>query len=115
MWRQTAIAVPVAIIAIALARYPQRLIEIGHEAARLIGMIPGVSHLNGLVGLFGDLDKVRIVIAAGPIGPIDLIERMTYWGIGVRQAVVIIAIIQLGSAWVRGFKAWNEGTATYYA
>jgi hypothetical protein len=120
MWRQTAIAVPVAIIAIALARYPQRLIEIGHEAARLIGMIPGVSHLNGLIGWFGDLDKVRIVIAAGPIGPIgpiqfDLIERMTYWGIGVLQAVVIIAIIQLGSAWVRGFKAWNKGTATYYA
>ena len=114
MWRQTAIAVPIAVIAIALALYPDRLVEIGREAARLIGMVPGVSHLNGLIGWFGALDTHRIDIAAGPIR-FDLINTMTTLGIGALQAVVIISIIQLIFSPVRGFAAWRRDTPTYLA
>jgi hypothetical protein len=114
MWRQTAIAVPIAVIAIALALFPERLVEIGHEAARLIGMIPGVSHLNGIIGWFGALDTHRIDVAAGPIR-FDLINTMTTLGIGALQAVVIISIIQLIFSPVRGFAAWQRDTPTYLA
>ena len=124
MWRQTAIAVPVAVIAIALALYPERLIAIGREAARLIGMIPGVSLFYGLIDWFHGLDKRGAVvgfdqIALGPIsiGPVnvDLIPPMTYLGIGFLQAVVIIAIIQLIFSPVRGFQAWPRSSSTYFA
>lgn len=108
MWRQTSIAVPVAVIAIALALFPDRLVEIGREAARLIGMIPGVSHLNGLIGWFGALDTHRIDVVG-----FDLINTMTYLGAGVLQAVVIISILQLIFSPVRGFLAWKRDAPTY--
>jgi hypothetical protein len=114
MWRQTAIAVPVAVIAIALANYAGRLVEIGHEAAAWAGRIPGVSHLYGLIGWFGSLDSHTIVVGAGPVS-FDLISTMTYWGIGVLQAVVIISIVQLISSPVRGFEAWPRFTPTWFA
>jgi hypothetical protein len=113
MWRQTAIAAPVAVIAIALALFPDRLVQIGHEAARLIGMIPGVSLLFGLIDWFGALDSHRIEISVGPI-QFDLIDTMTYLGLGALQAVVIIGIIQLIFSPVRGFQAWPRSAATYF-
>ena len=77
-------------------------------------MIPGVSHLNGLIDWFGALDTHRIEVAAGPIR-FDLINTMTTLGIGALQAVVIISIIQLIFAPVRGFAAWRRDTPTYLA
>ena len=114
MWRQTAIAVGVAVIAIALANFPNRLIEIGHEAAAIIGRIPGVSLLFGLIDWLNALDTHTIMIEVGPIS-FNLIQTMEYVGIGVLQAVVIISIIQLMSSWVRGFSAWPNTAPTYFA
>ncbi len=114
MWRQTAIAVPVAVIAIALANYPQRLIEIGQQAAALAGRIPGVSLVNGPIEWFGALDTHAIDVSLGPIS-FDLIATMTYWGIGVLQAVVVISIVQLIASPVRGFEAWPRFSPTWVA
>jgi hypothetical protein len=81
-------------------------------------MVPGVSHLNGLIGWFQNIDQhefpIEFTIGSLTIA-FDLIDTMSFWGIGVLQAAVIISIFQLGSAWVRGFDAWPRGAPTYYA
>jgi hypothetical protein len=114
LWRQVAIVVPVVLIAVMLAMRPERLVEVGREAARLIGMIPGFSHLAGLIGWFNSLEDIRFQVALGPLS-FDLIATMQFVGIAVLQAIVLITIVQLIWAPVRAFDAWPKKTPSRIA
>ena len=56
LWRQVALAVPVATIALALQSFPERLITIGTEVAAILPRIPIVADVIDWVRTFSTDD-----------------------------------------------------------
>jgi hypothetical protein len=113
MLRQMMIAVPVFVIAVALAQRPERLITIGRDAAELIGRIPGVSLLFGPIEWLNGTKHAQLWIGSNEVG-FDLVERLQSLGIATLQAIVIISIFQILASPVLGFRAWRTGSPTWF-
>jgi hypothetical protein len=113
MLRQMMIAVPVFVIALALSQRPERLITIGHDAAELIGRIPGVSLLFGPIEWLNGTKDAHLWIGSAEIG-FDLVEQLQRIGIATLQAIVIISIFQILASPVLGFRAWRSRSATWF-
>jgi hypothetical protein len=111
LWRQVALAVPVGTIALALGWRPDRLITIGTEVASILPRVPIVADVIDLVRTFSTttLPSITFELPIVTVGPNDLANLFTTFGIGVLQAVVLIAALQIAFAPIQAYRAWPTG------
>ncbi len=111
LWRQAALAIPVATIALALQLYPNRLITIGNEVAAVLPRVPGVADLIDLVRTFSTatLDSLTFGLPfVGQVAPGAIADSAASLGTGVLQAIVLISVLQLVAAPIQAYLAWPE-------
>jgi len=114
LWRQAALAIPVATIALALQLYPTRLITIGNEVAALLPRVVGAADLIDLVRTFSTttLDAVTFSLPfLGQVPPGVIADASAVLGTGVLQGIVFISAMQLAAAPVQAFLAWPRRAA----
>jgi hypothetical protein len=111
MWRQVALAVPVATIALALQSRPERLITIGTEVTSVIPRIPIVADVIDFVRAFciETLPEITFELPFRTVEKHAIADFMTLFGTGVLQAVVLIAALQLTFAPIQAYRAWPPG------
>jgi hypothetical protein len=101
LWRQLAIAIPIAVITAVLAS-PTRLTEIGRLAVEPLRSIPILNEVGTfVVNWLRSLDTPAI-----QIGPIWLPQAVSVLGLATLQAIVIVSILQLLGAPVTAYQAW---------
>jgi pimeloyl-ACP methyl ester carboxylesterase len=106
LWRQLAIAIPIAVITAVLAS-PTRLTEIGQLAVAPLQSIPVVVDVGAFViNWLRSLEPPAI-----QIGPIDLPTAVSVLGLATLQAIVIVSILQLLGAPVTAYQAWPIGSS----
>jgi hypothetical protein len=103
LWRQLAIAIPIAVITAVLAS-PTRLTEIGQLAVAPIKAIPVVNEVGTIV-----IDWLRS-LEAPPVQVLQfwLPDVVSWLGLGTLQAIVLVSLIQLIFAPVTAFEAWSR-------
>ncbi len=108
LWRQMALAVPVATIALALQSYPDRLVTIGTEVTSVLPRIPIVADVIDWVRTFSTetLDSIEFKLPVLTVKEGDIATLMQVFGTGVLQAVVLIAALQIGFAPIQAYRAW---------
>lgn len=112
LWRQAALAIPVATIALALQLSPGRLITIGNEVAAMLPRVPLVADSIDLVRTFSTttLDSLAFGLPlVGQVGAGSIADSTERLGIGVLQAIVLISALQLAAAPVQAYLAWPRG------
>lgn len=102
LWRQLAIALPVAVITAVLAS-PTRLTEIGRFAVAPLKAIPILNDIGTVV-----IDWLRS-LQAPPVQVFQvwLPDAVSWLGLGTLQAIVLVSILQLTFAPVTAFEAWS--------
>jgi hypothetical protein len=111
LWRQVALAVPVATIALALQQFPQRLITIGTEVANVLPRIPIVADIIDLIRNFSTvtLPTIEFQLLFLNVQEHDLENFVRLFGTGVLQAIVLISALQLTFAPIQAYRAWPKG------
>lgn len=111
LWRQMALAVPVATIALALQSYPDRLVTIGTEVAAILPRIPIVADVIDWVRTFctDTLQSITFELPFRTVAEGEIADFMTLFGTGVLQAVVLIAALQIAFAPIQAYRAWPRG------
>ena len=101
LWRQLAIAIPIAVITAVLAS-PTRLTEIGQLAVAPFKAIPVVNEVGTVA-----IDWLRS-LQAPPVQILNLWvpDAVSWLGLGTLQAIVLVSIAQLVSAPVTAYEAW---------
>jgi len=104
IWRQLAIAIPIAVITAVLGNATQ-LFEIGRHAVAPLKAIPVVNEVGTAV-----IDWLRsLQLPPWTIGDLSLSQVVGWLGLGTLQAIVLISIVQLIFAPVTAFQAWPNG------
>jgi len=114
LWRQAALAIPVATIALALQLYPDRLIAIGNEVGALVPRVPAIGDLIDLLRAFSTTTLSSLTFdlpVVGRVEPGAISDVTTSLGTGVLQGVVLISALQLAAAPIQAYLAWPARAA----
>ena len=108
LWRQVALAIPVGTIALALGWRPERLITIGTEVASILPRIPIVADVIDAIRTFSTttLPSIEFDLPIVSVQKGEIADVVTTFGIGVLQAVVLIAALQIAFAPIQAYRAW---------
>ena len=109
LWRQTIAASTIATIALALAAAPEHLARVGGDVAALLPRVPILADLvDALRGAaVGSLETLAFDLPLAP--PIQqgwIAAAVDRAGVGVLQALVIMAGLYVIAARTRAFQAW---------
>lgn len=112
LWRHAIVGLTVATVALALGWFPERLIAIGTEVGGLLPRIPlvadAIDYVRRLAG--GPLERVTFELPiVGRVEQGTVAGWVDWVGIGVLQAVVIMAGLYLVAAQARAYPAWPDG------
>ncbi len=112
LWRQVALAVPVATIALALQHVPERLVTIGTEVATVIPRIPIAADVIDLVRSFSTttLPTLEFQLLFLNVKMHNLEDFVRVFGTGVLQAIVLISALQIAFAPIQAYRAWPTGS-----
>jgi hypothetical protein len=112
LWRQTIVAVTVAVVALALAYAPQHLIALGTETTRLLPRVPIAADVIDAIRTFAGTPLDNVAYDPPLLAPIEagqVAAAVDFVGIGVLQGVVIMAGLYVLGARTRAFQAWPTG------
>ena len=112
-WRQVALAVPVATIALALQLVPERLITIGNEASTFVPRVPVLADLVDIVRTFSTTTLAALTFSLPVVGQVPpglVADATVVLGTGVLQAVVLITTLQIAAAPIQAYLAWPSGS-----
>lgn len=111
LWRQVALAIPVGTIALALGWRPERLITIGTEVASILPRIPIVADVIDAIRTFSTttLPSIEFDLPIISVQQGEIADVVTTFGLGVLQAVVLIAALQIAFAPIQAYRAWPRG------
>ena len=100
LWRQVALAIPVGTIALALGWRPERLITVGTEVASILPRIPIVADVIDAIRTFSTttLPSIEFDLPIISVQQGEIADVVTTFGLGVLQAVVLIAALQIAFA-----------------
>ena len=109
LWRQTIFGSTVATVALTLAVAPGNLVRVGADAAALLPRVPVLADLVDAVRGFAGSQLEALSFdppLVGEIGGDRIARTVDGLGIGVLQAVVIMAGLYVIAARTRAFLAW---------
>jgi hypothetical protein len=109
LWRQTIVGSTVATVALALAVAPEHVLRVGGDASALLPRIPILADLVDAVRGFGrgQLETLSFDLPLVPsIEPGQIASVVDWLGLGVLQAVVLMAGLYVIAARTRAFQAW---------
>ena len=111
LWRQVALAVPVATIALALQQFPERLVTIGTEVVSFIPRVPIAAEVIDLVRTFSTktLPTIAFDLPVLSVRQGDIAGLFQTFGTGVLQAFVLVAALQIAFAPIQAYRAWPPG------
>jgi hypothetical protein len=109
LWRQTVVAATVATVALGLALAPGNLLALGETVAQYVPRIPIVADVIDAIRQFAQVTLETITFdppLLPPVEPGQIAAAVDWLGIGVLQAVVIMAGLYVVGARTRAFLAW---------
>lgn len=119
LWRHTVVLLGVATVALAVRFAPKQLIAIGSRISELLpDDVPIVSDVIRAISSFSQhgIDDIRLPVPLlGSTGPAVVANAVEWLGIGVLQAVILIAAFYLVAAGPGSFRAWPSNSRSWLA